>query len=156
MRVGIPREVKDQEYRVGMTPAGIRALVEDDGHQVCVETGAGRGSGFADGDYERAGAEILPDADAVYGGADMIVKVKEPVEPEYRRMREDQILFTYLHLAPLPGLTQVLLDRKVTGIAYETITDDSGGLPLLTPMSEVAGRMSVLVGATYLQKAHGG
>jgi alanine dehydrogenase len=155
MKVGVPAEIKDQEYRVGMTPAGVRSLVEA-GHEVCVETGAGQGSGFEDGDYQQAGGRILPDAEAVYAAAEMIVKVKEPIEPEYQRMRQGQILFTYLHLAPLPGLTQVLVDRKVTGIAYETITDRRGGLPLLTPMSEVAGRMSVLVGATYLQKAHGG
>ncbi len=155
MKVGIPKEIKDQESRVGMTPAGVRALV-DAGHEVYVETTAGEGSGFEDHDYQQARGQILPDADAVYRTADMIVKVKEPIEPEYERMREGQILFTYLHLAPLPGLTQVLVDRKVTGIAYETITDPRGQLPLLTPMSEVAGRMSVLVGATYLQKPHGG
>jgi alanine dehydrogenase len=154
MKVGVPAEIKDQEYRVGMTPAGVRTLVEAE-HEVCVEAGAGQGSGFEDGDYEQAGGRILPDADAVYAAADMIVKVKEPIEPEYERMRAGQILFTYLHLAPLPGLTQVLVDRKVTGIAYETITDRHGRLPLLTPMSEVAGRMSVLVGAAYLQKTRG-
>jgi len=155
VKIGVPREIKDQEHRVGMTPAGVRALT-DAGHEVFIEAEAGLGSGFEDADYEGQGARLLPDADAVYGTAEMIVKVKEPVGPEYQRLRENQILFTYLHLAPLPELTQVLLDRKVTGIAYETITDVRGGLPLLTPMSEVAGRMSVLVGATYLQRAHGG
>lgn len=155
MKIGIPKELKDHEYRVGMTPAGVRALV-DDGHEVLVELGAGDGSGFADNEFVQSGARIVPDADAVYGGSEMIIKVKEPIPVEYDRLREGQILYTYLHLAPLPELTDVLLQRKVCGIAYETITGSQGGLPLLTPMSEVAGRMSVLVGATYLQRAHGG
>ena len=155
MKIGIPRELKDHEYRVGMTPAGVRALA-DDGHEVLVEHQAGLGSGFGDDEYEQMGARIVPGPDEVYGGAEMIIKVKEPIEPEYDRMREGQILYTYLHLAPLPELTNVLIERKVSGIAYETITDARGGLPLLSPMSEVAGRMSVLVGATYLQRAHGG
>ncbi len=155
MKIGVPKEIKDQEYRIGMTPAGAQTFVEA-GHQVFVEAGAGNGSGFSDADYETTGAQMLPDADAVWATGDMIVKVKEPIAPEYGRMRDGQVLYTYLHLAPVPDLTQVLLDRRVTGIAYETITDRRGGLPLLTPMSEVAGRMSVLVGATYLQRAHGG
>ncbi len=155
MKIGIPKELKDHEYRVGMPPAGVLTLVEA-GHEVVVEVGAGAGSGFHDAEYENAGAQLLPDADEVYGAAEMIIKVKEPIEPEYPRMREGQVLFTYLHLAPVPELTRQMTERKVTGIAYETITDDHGGLPLLTPMSEVAGRMSVLVGATHLQKAHGG
>jgi alanine dehydrogenase len=155
MKIGVPKEIKDQEYRVGMTPAGARTFVEA-GHEVFVETGAGDGSGFPDDDYGNAGASLLPDADAVWAAGEMVVKVKEPIAPEYGRLREGQILYTYLHLAPLPELTQVLLDRRVTGVAYETITDKRGSLPLLTPMSEVAGRMSVLVGATYLQRAHGG
>lgn len=155
MRIGIPGEVKDNEYRVGMTPAGVQALV-DQGHDVLVETDAGVGSGFENTDYEKAGARLIADPDEVYGSAEMIIKVKEPVEVEYPRLQSGQILFTYLHLAPLPGLTDVLLERRVTGIAYETITDHRGGLPLLTPMSEVAGRMSVLAGATYLQRARGG
>ncbi len=155
MKIGIPRELKNHEYRVGMTPAGVHTLAEA-GHQVVVETEAGLGSGFTDDEYVQAGARILPSADEVYAAGDLIIKVKEPIEPEYERMREGQTLYTYLHLAPLPVLTEVLQQRKVTGIAYETITDARGGLPLLTPMSEVAGRMSVLVGATYLQRAHGG
>ncbi|MDA8018024.1 MAG: alanine dehydrogenase [Thermoanaerobaculia bacterium] len=155
MRIGIPRELKDNEYRVGMTPGGCRSLV-DAGHAVFVEASAGDGSGFSDQEFIQAGATVLPNADEVFGQCEMIIKVKEPIEPEYERLREGQILFTYLHLAPLPTLTGTLCERKVTGIAYETITDRHGGLPLLAPMSEVAGRMSVLVGATYLQKAHGG
>ncbi|MEM8931287.1 MAG: alanine dehydrogenase [Acidobacteriota bacterium] len=155
MKIGIPKELKDHEYRVGMTPAGCRSLVEA-GHEVVLETGAGNGSGFTDDEYEAVGVTILPSADAVWAASEMVIKVKEPIEPEYDRMREGQILFTYLHLAPLPVLTQQLVDRKVAGIAYETITDARGGLPLLAPMSEVAGRMSVMVGATFLQRAHGG
>ncbi len=138
-----------------MTPAGVHALAEAR-HQVVVETDAGLDSGFTDEEYVSAGARILPTADEVYAAGDLIIKVKEPIEPEYERMREGQAIFTYLHLAPLPVLTAVLQERRVTGIAYETITDARGSLPLLTPMSEVAGRMSVLVGATYLQRAHGG
>ena len=155
MRIGIPRELKDHEYRVGMTPAGAHALIEA-GHEVLVETEAGLGSGFLDDEYVAAGARMVADVEQLWAEAEMIVKVKEPIEPEYSRLRDGQILFTYLHLAPLPELTAQLCERKVTGIAYETITDPQGALPLLTPMSEVAGRMSVLVGATYLQKAHGG
>jgi alanine dehydrogenase len=153
--VGLPKEIKDNEYRVGLTPAGVRAL-SDAGHKVIVERTAGEGSGFEDALYERAGAEILPSADDVWAGAEMIVKVKEPIEPEYPRMKEGLLLFTYLHLAPDPKQTQALLERKVTGIAYETITDRKGTLPLLTPMSEVAGRMAVQVGAQYLEKMNGG
>ncbi|MEM1202899.1 MAG: alanine dehydrogenase [Acidobacteriota bacterium] len=155
MKIGIPKELKDKEFRVGMTPGGAHTLV-DAGHEVFLEKSAGEGSGFEDQEYSDVGVQVLPDADAVWGHCDMIVKVKEPIEPEYHRMREGQILYTYLHLAPLPRLTEVMCERKVSGIAYETITDDHGGLPLLAPMSEVAGRMSVLVGATHLQKAHGG
>ncbi len=155
MRVGVPKELKDHEYRVGMTPAGALAMIEA-GHEVLVETGAGEGSSFDDEEYGAVGASILPSADEVWAAADMVIKVKEPIEVEYDRMREGQTLFTYLHLAPLPALTTALLGRKVVGIAYETITDKRGGLPLLTPMSEVAGRMAVLAGATYLQRAHGG
>jgi alanine dehydrogenase len=153
--VGLPKEIKDNEYRVGLTPAGVRALT-DAGHKVIVERSAGEGSGFEDELYARAGAEILPSADDVWGGAEMVVKVKEPIEPEYPRMKEGLLLFTYLHLAPDPKQTQALLERKVTGIAYETITDRRGTLPLLTPMSEVAGRMAVQVGAQYLEKMNGG
>jgi alanine dehydrogenase len=153
--VGLPKEIKDNEYRVGLTPAGARALT-DAGHKVIVEKSAGEGSGFEDALYERAGAAILPTADDVWAGAEMIVKVKEPIEPEYPRMKEGLLLFTYLHLAPDPKQTQALLEHKVTGIAYETITDRKGTLPLLTPMSEVAGRMAVQVGAQYLEKMNGG
>ncbi|HKG97116.1 MAG TPA: alanine dehydrogenase [Pyrinomonadaceae bacterium] len=155
MIVGLPKEIKDNEYRVGLTPAGVRAL-KDAGHEIKVETNAGAGSGFEDRLYERAGASIVASADDVWATAEMIVKVKEPIAPEYPRMREGQLLFTYLHLAPVPELTQELLKRKVTGIAYETITDRRGTLPLLTPMSEVAGRMAIQVGAHYLEKMSGG
>lgn len=155
MIVGLPKEIKDNEYRVGLTPAGVRALT-DASHQVIVEKNAGEGSGFQDGLYEKAGAQIIGSADDVWAKADMIVKVKEPIAPEYPRMREGQLLFTYLHLAPDRKLTGELLKRKVTGIAYETITDRRGTLPLLTPMSEVAGRMAIQVGAHYLEKMSGG
>ena len=155
MKIGLPKEIKDNEYRVGLTPAGVRALT-DAGHTVFVERNAGEGSGFANELYERAGAQILETADDVWAEGDMIVKVKEPIAPEYPRMRENQLLFTYLHLAPEFELTKQMMERKVTGVAYETITDRNGRLPLLTPMSEVAGRMSVQVGATYLEKMNGG
>ncbi|MFN2453222.1 MAG: alanine dehydrogenase [Pyrinomonadaceae bacterium] len=155
MIVGLPKEIKDNEYRVGLTPAGVRALT-DAGHKVVVERSAGEGSGFGNDLYERAGASLLDSPDEVWQQADMIVKVKEPIAPEYPRMREGQLLFTYLHLAPDLELTKQLLERKVTGIAYETITDRRGGLPLLTPMSEVAGRMAIQVGAQYLEKMGGG
>ena len=140
---------------MGLTPAGVRALTDAD-HQVIVEKSAGEGSGFEDALYQKAGAQIIETADDVWARAEMIVKVKEPIAPEYPRMREGQLLFTYLHLAPDRKLTQELLQRKVTGIAYETITDRRGGLPLLTPMSEVAGRMAIQVGAHYLEKMAGG
>jgi alanine dehydrogenase len=153
--VGLPKEIKDNEYRVGLTPAGVRAL-SDKGNTVLVERAAGEGSGFEDDLYQRAGATIIESADDVWAKAEMIVKVKEPIAPEYPRMRPGQLLFTYLHLAPDRELTKELLDRKVTGIAYETITDRRGSLPLLTPMSEVAGRMAIQVGAHYLEKMSGG
>jgi alanine dehydrogenase len=153
--VGLPKEIKDNEYRVGLTPAGVRALT-DAGHKVVVERSAGEGSGFEDSLYERAGATLLDSPDEVWAQGEMIVKVKEPIAPEYPRMREGQVLFTYLHLAPDPKQTEALLKNKVTGIAYETITDRKGTLPLLTPMSEVAGRMAIQVGATYLEKMNGG
>src|ERR1044071_5660718 len=156
MRIGVPTEIKDNEYRVGMTPAGARDL-SSDGHEVLIQKGAGNGSGFGDEEYEAAGAKILPDADAVYDAAEMIVKVKEPIEADLKRLKDNQLLFTYLHLAPVPDLTQALLKKKITGVAYETITDErKRTLPLLTPMSEVAGRMSVHVGAYYLHKPNGG
>jgi alanine dehydrogenase len=153
--IGLPKEIKDNEYRVGLTPAGVRALT-DAGHTVVVERGAGEGSGFENELYERAGATLLDSPDEVWAQGEMIVKVKEPIVPEYPRMREGQLLFTYLHLAPDRELTKQLLERKVTGVAYETITDRRGTLPLLTPMSEVAGRMAIQVGATYLEKMMGG
>ena len=154
MKIGLPKEIKDNEYRVGLTPAGVQALVGA-GHEVFVQKTAGEGSGFADELYVKAGGKLLDTADEIWQTGDMIVKVKEPVQPEYARMRENQLLFTYLHLAPELELTKQMLDRKVTGVAYETITAH-GKLPLLTPMSEVAGRMSVQVGATYLEKMNGG
>ena len=155
MTIGVPREVKDHESRVGVTPAGVKALVEA-GHKVLVETNAGALSGFTDDEYQAVGAEIVGSHWDVWRLADMIVKVKEPTEKEYVHFREGLLLFTYLHLAPLTALTDALLEKKVTGIAYETVRDRTGALPLLIPMSEVAGRMSVQVGATFLEKEHGG
>lgn len=155
MKIGLPKEIKDNEYRVGLTPAGVQAL-KHAGHDVYVQKTAGEGSGFKDEQYVKAGGKLLDTADEIWQTGDMIVKVKEPVAPEYPRMRENQLLFTYLHLAPELELTKQMLERKVTGVAYETITDSNGRLPLLTPMSEVAGRMSVQVGATYLEKMNGG
>ena len=155
MIIGVPKEVKDHESRVGVTPAGVKALVEA-GHKVLVEHNAGVLSAMPDDEYQSAGAEIVGSAYDVWRLADMVVKVKEPIEQEYRHFREGLVLFTYLHLAPLTELTNALLEKKVTGIAYETVRDRAGTLPLLTPMSEVAGRMSVQVGATYLEKEHGG
>src|SRR5262245_55762023 len=155
MLVGTVREVKDNEYRVGLVPGGVKALT-DAGHTVLVESGAGLGSGIADEEYVAAGARIVGGAAAVWSEADIVVKVKEPVESEHGHLRAGQILFTYLHLAPLPVLTRALLGREVTGIAYETITHADGSLPLLTPMSEVAGRMAIQVGACYLEKTNGG
>jgi len=155
MIIGVPKEVKDHESRVGITPAGVHALVAA-GHTVLVEHQAGDLSAMPDDDYQAAGAEIVGSAHDVWRLADMVVKVKEPVEKEYRHFREGLVLFTYLHLAPLAELTDALLSKKVTGIAYETVRDRTGALPLLTPMSEVAGRMSVQVGAAYLEKEHGG
>jgi alanine dehydrogenase len=155
MKIGLPKEIKDNEYRVGLTPAGVHALTAA-GHTVFVQKSAGEGSGFTDDQYVRAGGKPVDTADDVWAEGDMVVKVKEPIAPEYPRMREDQVLFTYLHLAPEFELTKQMMERKVTGVAYETITDRHGRLPLLTPMSEVAGRMSVQVGATYLEKMNGG
>ena len=155
MIIGVPKEIKDNEARVGVTPAGAKALTEA-GHKVLVETQAGALSGFPDEDYQDAGAEMVGAAGHVWGKSEMVVKVKEPIEREYVFFREGLVLFTYLHLAPLPALTDKLLETKIIGIAYETVRDRQGTLPLLTPMSEVAGRMSVQVGATYLEKEHGG
>jgi alanine dehydrogenase len=155
MVIGVPKEVKDHESRVGVTPAGVKALVEA-GHKVLVQHDAGVLSAMPDDEYQSAGAEIVGSAHDVWRLAEMVVKVKEPVEQEYRHFREGLVLFTYLHLAPLTELTNALLEKKVTGIAYETVRDRTGALPLLTPMSEVAGRLSVQVGAEYLTKEHGG
>ena len=155
MLIGVPKEVKTHEYRVGLVPGSVRELVHH-GHKIVVETGAGTGIGFDDGAYERAGAEILSRATDVFAAAEMIVKVKEPQPDEVRALREDQVLFTYLHLAADRTLTDVLLRSGAVGIAYETVTDRFGGLPLLAPMSEVAGRMSVQVGAHCLEKEQGG
>ncbi len=155
MIIGVPKEVKDHESRVGVTPAGVKALAEA-GHKVLVETRAGELSAFTDDEYQSAGAEIAGSAHHVWGNADLVVKVKEPIEKEYGFFREGLALFTYLHLAPLPELTAKLLEKKVVSIAYETIRDRAGTLPLLTPMSEVAGRMAVQVGASYLEKERGG
>lgn len=154
MIVGVPKEIKDNEYRVAMTPGGVRQLVEA-GHQVWVETGAGEGSGFSDAQYEGAGAKIVPtNADA--WSAPMVVKVKEPQPGEYEFMRPDLVLFTYLHLAAEERLTREMMACGLTGIAYETVELPNGHLPLLTPMSEVAGRMAIQVGAHYLEKMNGG
>ncbi|ESW59485.1 MAG: alanine dehydrogenase [Rhodobacter sp. CACIA14H1] len=155
MKIGCPKEIKPQEFRVGMTPNAVREAVAH-GHEVLVETGAGVGAGFADADYAAAGARIGADAAEVFAKSDMIVKVKEPQAVERARLREGQVLFTYLHLAPDPAQTRDLLASGVTAIAYETVTDDRGGLPLLAPMSEVAGRLAPQVGAWTLQKANGG
>jgi alanine dehydrogenase len=155
MIVGVPREIKDHEARVAIIPAGVKALTEA-GHKVLVETNAGAQSGFSDAEYQEAGAEIVGDAGFVWGKSEIVVKVKEPIESEYAYFREGLTLFTYLHLAPLPELTQKLVEAKVIGIAYETVRDRNNTLPLLTPMSEVAGRMSVQVGASYLEKEKGG
>ena len=155
MRIGVPTEVKNHEYRVGMTPGSVRELVQA-GHEVQVQAGAGRGIGCDDAAYTQAGARMAPDAAAVFSAADMIVKVKEPQPQECAMLREGQLLFTYLHLAPDPKQADGLLASGCTAIAYETITDPRGGLPLLAPMSEVAGRMAVQVGAVALQQANGG
>lgn len=155
MIVGIPTEVKDRESRVSMTPSGVAELVAH-GHRVLVESGAGLGSGFSDDAYRRTGAEICESHAEVFDQADMIVKVKEPVAAEYSLLREQQLLFTYLHLAADEPLTRLLIERKVRAVAYETVQLANGSLPLLTPMSEVAGRMSVQVGAYYLQRTEGG
>lgn len=155
MIVGVPKEIKDHEYRVSITPAGVQQLVND-GHRVLVQTGAGVGSSFSDDDYRGAGAEMVKSAKKIFHDAEMIVKVKEPQPSEYASLRPGLILFTYLHLAPEPELTAELLRRQVTAIGYETVQLEDGSLPLLTPMSEVAGRMAVYEGAKYLESARGG
>jgi len=155
MQIGCPKEIKPQEYRVGITPDAAREAVAH-GHAVMIETAAGIGAGFSDADYQAAGATIVGTADEVFAKSDMIVKVKEPQPVERKRLRPGQVLFTYLHLAPDPDQTRDLLASGATCIAYETVTDDRGGLPLLAPMSEVAGRLAPQVGAWTLQKANGG
>ncbi len=155
MIIGVPKEVKDHETRVGLVPSGVTALREA-GHEVLVESHAGEGSSLTDREYMQAGAHILDQAAELWKRADLVVKVKEPQPAEYVHFRPELILFTYLHLAPLPELTDELLRSKVNGVAYETIRETDGSLPLLTPMSEVAGRMSVQVGAQYLEKPNGG
>lgn len=155
MRVGSPKEIKNHEYRVGLTPGSVREYVAH-GHEVIVETGAGTGIGADDAAYQAAGAQIVGSAGDVFERSDMIVKVKEPQPPEWEQLRDGQLLYTYLHLAPDPDQTRGLLASGCTAIAYETVTDDRGGLPLLAPMSEVAGRLAIQAGATVLQKANGG
>ncbi|MEU8301722.1 alanine dehydrogenase [Micromonospora sp. NPDC048909] len=155
MKVGIPREVKNHEYRVAITPAGVNEFTRS-GHQVFVESGAGVGSSITDDDFAAAGAKILPTADEVWDVAELVLKVKEPVAEEYHRMREGQVLFTYLHLAASKECTDALVDRKVTGIAYETVELPDRSLPLLAPMSEVAGRLAPQVGAHHMQRQGGG
>src|ERR671915_65754 len=153
--VGVPKEIKDQEGRVSMQPDGVVELVHH-GHEVVVEAGAGRGASFEDAEYEKAGARVVEGPDEVFGSADLIVKVKEPVQEEYDRFREGQELFTYLHLAADRGLTEFLIERKINSIAYETVETPDGSLPLLTPMSEVAGRMAVQAAAHHLESPQGG
>jgi alanine dehydrogenase len=155
MIIGCPKEIKPQEFRVGVTPNAAREAVAH-GHQVLIETGAGAGAGFEDADYVAAGAQIIATAEEIFASAEMIVKVKEPQAVERKMLREGQLLFTYLHLAPDPDQTHDLIASGATCIAYETVTDDRGGLPLLAPMSEVAGRLAPQVGAWTLQKANGG
>jgi alanine dehydrogenase len=155
MKVGVPREIKTKEARVALVPAGVEALIQA-GHEVWVERGAGEGSGWMDEDYVSAGGQVVGTADEVWGVADLIVKVKEPVPVEWPRLRPGQILFTYLHLAASEPLTRALLDSGAVALAYETVEGERGELPLLTPMSEVAGRLAVLEGARYLHRIHGG
>jgi alanine dehydrogenase len=155
MRVGVPRELKDNEYRVAITPAGARELVVN-GHSVLIEHEAGRGSSIFDAEFERAGATIVPDADAVFAESDLVLKVKEPIEEEFGRLREGLVLFTYLHLAASEAVTRALIESKTAGVAYETVELEDHSLPLLAPMSEVAGRMAPQVGAHHLEREHGG
>ena len=155
MTIGVPKEIKDHETRVGCVPSMVTTLLER-GHRVVVETQAGVGSSIPDSEYEEAGASIVPDAASAWRQADLVVKVKEPQPSEYPYFRDGLLLFTYLHLAPLPELTEALLSAGVSAVAYETIRESDGSLPLLTPMSEVAGRMAVQVGAQYLERPNGG
>ncbi len=155
MKIGVPKEIKNNEYRVGLIPAGVSEYVRN-GHQVFVESGAGKGSAISDEAFEAVGATILETADEVWETAEMIIKVKEPLKPEYDRMQQGQIVYTYFHLAAVPELAKVLLEREVAAVAYETIQLQDGRLPLLEPMSEVAGRMSIQVGARCLEREQGG
>ncbi|MGD8370592.1 MAG: alanine dehydrogenase [Syntrophobacterales bacterium] len=155
MIIGVPKEIKTEEYRVGVVPVGVR-LLANSGHRVLVEQGAGEGAGITDREFEAAGAHLVGSAAEVYGEAELVMKVKEPLPPEYDLLRSGQAIYTYLHLAPAPELTRVLLDKDIIAIAYETIQTADGSLPLLTPMSEIAGRMAVQVGAHYLEKTAGG
>ncbi|MDI9929674.1 alanine dehydrogenase [Rhodococcus sp. IEGM 1354] len=155
MRIGIPREIKNHEYRVAITPAGVHELVGR-GHEVSIETQAGVGSTFSDADFKAAGAQILNSADEVWASADLLLKVKEPIAEEYSRLRRDQVLFTYLHLAASKPCTDALLESGTTSIAYETVTAADGSLPLLAPMSEVAGRLAPQVGAYHMMASGGG
>lgn len=155
MIIGVPKEIKLKESRVAMTPAGVDTLIAA-GHKVIIEKGAGEGAGFFDEAYASVGAEIMKTADDVWENSEMIVKVKEPLHEEYKYFRPGLIIFTYLHLAPELDLTRALIEKKVVAIAYETVQDPNGSLPLLTPMSEIAGRMSIQVGATFLEKINGG
>ena len=155
MLIGVPKEIKNHEYRVGLTPAGVKEFVTFS-HEVWVQTEAGNAIGFTDEQYIAAGAKIVVDAASIFASADMIIKVKEPQAQECKMLRKGQTLYTYLHLAPDPKQTELLVASGATCIAYETVTDNKNGLPLLAPMSEVAGRMAVQAGAHYLEKAHGG
>ena len=155
MIIGVPKEIKNHEYRVGLIPAAVRSYVAQ-GHQVLVEKGAGIGSGILDDQFEDAGATIIGTADEIWSSAEMIIKVKEPIEPEYPRIQNGQLIYTYFHLAAVPALAEVLLEKNVSAVAYETIQLADGSLPLLHPMSEVAGKMAPQVGSACLQKEHGG
>src|SRR5574337_1616692 len=155
MIIGVPKEIKEAESRVAIVPAGVKAM-RTHGHRVLVQRGAGVGSGLPDESYARAGAELVDDPRAVYGDADLIYKVKEPIPPECEMLQEGQVLFTFLHLAPVPELTKRLLARRVVAVAYETVQTPNGRKPLLEPMSEIAGRMAIHVGAHYLATPHGG
>ena len=155
MHVGIPTEIKNNEYRVAITPAGVAELIKH-GHEVLIQAGAGEGSAIADNDFKAAGAQIVTTADQVWAESDLLLKVKEPIAAEYHRMRKGQTLFTYLHLAASRECTDALLASGTTSIAYETVQTADGRLPLLAPMSEVAGRLSAQVGAYHLMRSHGG
>jgi len=155
MLIGIPKEIKNNEFRVAMVPSGVRTLIEHN-HQVLVEKSAGDGAGISDEEYLEAGARLVPGSESIFKEAELIVKVKEPLPSEYSLLQNGQLLFTYLHLAPAPELTRVLLDRHIVGIAYETVQLENGSLPLLTPMSEIAGKLSIQIAAHYLEKENGG